>query len=435
VATNRVTESPSVCGISPSLLEEVAGRVEHDLLAGLVVRKLGKHDIRVTTRQRATLTKWIEQGANGEVPLPLAKRVVDDIALTFTPRDQRRLKGRMFSEMTDIVAEVTRTAAERMARPALRDTEEELIKATHRDARVVRGFERRLARTWNRPIELLEVQRHLACALGADINEELRRHLKRSDEPLVDVLTSLHARACQIAGEVLALLQAGYAEGAIARWRSLHETSVVLQFIDRHGVETARRYLEHEAVESWNGATEYVAHCGRLGFETIDDKELPRIKAARDAAVKKYGQSFGSPYGWAAHALNRGGRLVFADVEKGLGLEHWRPFYRLASHPIHANPKSVKHKLGLIDGASPCLPSGPSNYGLADPGQNTGLTLAQATAVMIARAPTSGRLLAMLVMRELAAKIARAFVAVQHRMERREARFSAREKLPEEQIP
>jgi hypothetical protein len=435
MVTNRKADRPLSCGIPLSLLEKVAGHLEYDLLADLLTRKLGRYGIRVTTRQRARLAKWLEQGAKGEVPLPQAKRFAENVRLTFTPRDQRRLKGRMFGEMTEIVAEVTRTAAERTARPALRDTEEELIKAVHRDARSLRGFEARLARTWKRPLELLEVQRHLACSLGAAINEELRRHLKRSDEPLVDVLTSLHARACQIAGEVLVLLRAGYAEGAIARWRSLHEGSIVMQFIDRHGAETAKRYLEHEAVESWKGATEYVAHCGRLGFETIDDKELPRIKAAHDAAVEKYGPPFRSSYGWAAHALKLTKRVTFEDVEKCLGLEHWRPFYRLASHPIHANPKSVKQRLGLIDGVSPCLASGPSNYGLADPGQNTGLTLAQATAVMIARAPTSERLLAMFVMRELSAKIARAFVAVQRRIERREARLSTRENLPEEKTP
>jgi hypothetical protein len=436
MTTNGDTDSPSSCGVPLSLLEKVAGRLEFELLSDLLIRKLGKQGIGVTTRQRTRLTKWLEQGAKGEVPLPQAKRVADDVKLTFTSRDERRLKGRLLREMAGIVAEVTHTAAERMARPALRDTQRELLQAARREARAVRGFEKRLARTWNGPIELLEVQRHLACGLGAEINEELRRHFKRSEEPLVDVLTSLHARACQIAGEVLVLLRSGYAEGAIARWRSLHEASVVLQFIDRHGVETAKCYLEHEAIESWKGATEYVAHCGRLGFESIDDKELPRIKAAHDAAVEKYGAPFRSSYGWAAHALKLEKRVTFEDVEKGLGLEHWRPFYRLASHPIHANPKSVRHRLGLIDGTSPCLPAGPSNYGLADPGQNTGLSLAQATSVLIARAnPTPGRLLAMFVMRELAAKIARAFVAVQRRMEQRDARLRAREKLAKEKTP
>jgi hypothetical protein len=104
MTTNRQTDSPSSCGIPLSLLEKVAERLEHELLSDLLIRKLGKHGIGVTTRQRTRLTKWLEQGANGELPLPQAKRVADDVKLTFTPRDQRRLKGRMFGEMTEILA-------------------------------------------------------------------------------------------------------------------------------------------------------------------------------------------------------------------------------------------------------------------------------------------------------------------------------------------
>jgi len=362
-------------------------------------------------------------------PLAIAANVVGELL----ERDPSTLVNPPYHDEATIVSDLTaarfqRVQIERMTRPALMKTERELLNATRRDARSLRGFEQRLWRTWKMPLELLEIQRHLALTLGAEINDELRRCSRREDQPLINVLTSLHARACQVAGEVLVLLRSGYAEGAIARWRSLHEASVVMQFVDKYGSETARRYLEHEAIESWKGAQEYTAHCDRLSFESIDEKELRQIQAAHDAAVKKYGPSFKSAYGWAAQALKlKKERVSFEDVEKGAGMEHWRPFYRLASHPIHANPKSVGHRLGLIDGAHRCLPAGPSNYGLADPGQNTGLTLAQATSVLIVRAATPDRVLAMSIMRELAAKIARTFVAVQRRIERRDAALTTGE--------
>jgi len=69
---------------------------------------------------------------------------------------------------------------------------------------------------------------------------------------------------------------------------------------------------------------------------------------------------------------------------------------------------------------------GPSNYGLADPGQNTGLSIAQVTALVIEKAPTFERLLVMYVMEELAGQIAHAFVDVQRRIERREVKVRAK---------
>jgi hypothetical protein len=348
-----------------------------------------------------------------------------NLTISVNARDERRLKGQMVGRAVAAVTETMATVAKRMARPALRDLKPELLRAAHQDDRFLRGFERRLARTWKRGFELLEVQLYLAKSTAAEINDELRRRATKVKMPIIEVLTSLHARACQIASEVLVLLRAGYPEGAISRWRSLHEVSIVLHFIDGHGVETARRYLAHDAVESWKGAKEYSEHCGELGFEPIDPAEFAEVKKAYEAAVKKYGPEFNASYGWAARDLGSKKAPKFEDVTKGAGFAHWRPLYRLASHPVHANPKSVKHRLGIIEGGPRCLPVGPTNYGLADPGQNTGLSLLQTTAVLIGHAPTVERLLVREVMRELAHRIANAFVKAQFRIEGREMKFRA----------
>jgi hypothetical protein len=62
-----------------------------------------------------------------------------------------------------------------------------------------------------------------------------------------------------------------------------------------------------------------------------------------------------------------------------------RPHYRMASHGVHANPKSItftpdlpeaEHGLALLTGASPA--------GLADPGHGTLISLTQVTATVLA---------------------------------------------------
>ncbi len=66
----------------------------------------------------------------------------------------------------------------------------------------------------------------------------------------------------------------------------------------------------------------------------------------------------------------------FYTLEAAVGIEHLRPYYRMASHNVHANPKGINFRLGLSDGTEMFL-SGPSNYGLSDPGQGIAITLGQ----------------------------------------------------------
>jgi hypothetical protein len=59
----------------------------------------------------------------------------------------------------------------------------------------------------------------------------------------------------------------------------------------------------------------------------------------------------------------------------------------MASHNIHANPKGVLLKLGLLE-ESQALLAGPSNAGLADPGDCAALSLTQVSTTLLLLRPT-----------------------------------------------
>jgi hypothetical protein len=84
-------------------------------------------------------------------------------------------------------------------------------------------------------------------------------------------------------------------------------------------------------------------------------------------------QPFRGDYGWAAGFLGNA-KPTFADLEDTVSLDHYRPFYGAASDSIHAGPKGLQAKLSSVH--EDLLLLGPSPYGLADPGQNTALSLA-----------------------------------------------------------
>ena len=127
----------------------------------------------------------------------------------------------------------------------------------------------------------------------------------------------------------------------MARWRALHEVVVVSLFIG-HDEDAAERYRLHEAVESLRAAHQYRKHTDRLGLEPLADVELAKLEADVAALKKRFGQDYSETYGWAAKKLQKPGRSVnLHRIEEAVELDHFRPYYRLASHSVHANPKGV----------------------------------------------------------------------------------------------
>lgn len=57
------------------------------------------------------------------------------------------------------------------------------------------------------------------------------------------------------------------------------------------------------------------------------------LKEAYDQAVQKYGSGFRNPYGWAAGASGKKSP-TFADIEHSVKLDHFRSYYKLASHGV-----------------------------------------------------------------------------------------------------
>jgi len=95
---------------------------------------------------------------------------------------------------------------------------------------------------------MFEAVLELSMQLGETYNRVHRRSAARRQDFVFEALTRLHARALLTASEVLALLRTGHASGANARWRTMHEISVVAQFLSKHGGPTAERYLLFDVV-------------------------------------------------------------------------------------------------------------------------------------------------------------------------------------------
>ncbi len=142
---------------------------------------------------------------------------------------------------------------------------------------------------WPRSMPLLEK----FIALAQDISTRFYYAYREGScghKSLFAVLHELQARACQVAGAILVLLKAGYADDAFARWRTLHEITVVSSFI--------LKYREQDA------AAKYWEH----GFSNLDNHK-----------------------GWAAEILGKKS-VGIAELERNADLNEMRKSYKAANY-------------------------------------------------------------------------------------------------------
>ena len=93
------------------------------------------------------------------------------------------------------------------------------------------------------------------------------------------------------------------------------------------------------------------------------------------------GVDFVKSYGWASNFLAPGKRN-FKGMEEQIHYSYMRPHYKWANNYVHGGSKGFLFKAGTFKQEHVML-AGPSNYGLADPGQNTAYSLFQTTLTLI----------------------------------------------------
>ncbi|MNI44912.1 hypothetical protein D3C73_993100 [compost metagenome] len=272
-------------------------------------------------------------------------------------------------------------------------------------------FETRLHRRWSKPINLLETLIVISSEGGEACFKTCSDKASDENNAVFEVLVKIHARACQISYEILCLLRGGFADGAMTRWRTLHELSVLANFISQNENEVAQMYLEYEYIERYYEMQEYIKHAPSLGYEELSNEEIKEITEIKNILIAKYGADYEKPFGWTMNVLPKKERN-FKGLEESIHLDHLRPFYKLACNYVHLGPKASSFSLGLMVGSN-LLIAGASNYGLADPGQNTSISLTQITTCLLIAYPSYQRLMIAKVMSLLVDEICESFVEVQ----------------------
>lgn len=231
------------------------------------------------------------------------------------------------------------------------------------------------------------------------VNQKSRRLIElvsdmdeKSENYQFDALIRLHVRASRVSREVVALLRAGFADGAMARWRTLHEIAAVATIIAEEGEVAGERYLKFKtAKDLFRVKTNYDDYFEELGFDEIPEAVVEELEEQTEQLVDKFGEDFDDFNGWATAFVDSDGRVTITDLIEEAGLEAFLPFYALACDSIHAGSKGTLFQMGLheedMGGEEEVLLAGRSDIGFTDPAQLTSIMLRETTEALRALVP------------------------------------------------
>ena len=343
-----------------------------------------------------------EDGDGGDV---LEFDTDEEIVLEFTDADTARAQEYV-DKISETIPELIQSVAEAAAATMLRRYERDW--AAWREATDIQmdQFRFNLQARWGKGFDALRMLIELSRDIGTDFHRRASRSQSRRRAHLNKALSYLHVRAIQIASEIMVLMENGYADGAMARWRTLHEVACVAMVLGDGGEALAERYLAHEIVEAKKGLWQYQQCHPKLGYAPFSKRAAARIERDYADAISSYGKDFGGDYGWvAAHLGNP--RPNFSNIEDAAGRAMMRSHYKMASHNVHASTKGIAYRLGSLNRQYAVI-AGASNVGFVEPGQNLALSLMHITMLLLPTSWTLDKIAQLMALNKLHARIPRA---------------------------
>ncbi len=291
---------------------------------------------------------------------------------------------------------ITETVKKTGAELAL-DIHRQILKRRSRVLRQLRrersDFCEQIADHWTLAIDALQCELESAIeARQSFLNRAMTATNHRGGKRMREVLLRLHARGCQIANEIVLLLSHGYADGAHARWRSLHEVACIAWFIESKGERTALRYMQHEAINRSKLAKSQADAWPEYARMRAVRKGLQNLQSESTKLAAKFGPRYGTDYGWSIpNFKGKSANFVptFRDIEEAVRFNVVRPHYVHANLNVHAGAFAMHYRLGLSSSSEdhPML-DGPSPFGLEDPGMLTANTLLMLSVPLLTSVPS-----------------------------------------------
>lgn len=369
-------------GSLEKLLQDKLKKVPRILFAKLLRSKLSEMGAPDNEEFVEALISHLESGSEDKFLWDDGDENEDySLSLDITEEDLAKLEDDFSNFMENDLKDIIVQSTEDAAQVVLQSLKEKWPKVDEYEKGAFFEFGDNLEKRWGGAFSSLRMLLAICREAGEEATVKSNQSGSKKDRTLRLVLLKLHARASQIGGEIVKLLGHGFADGAMARWRTLHELVVVASTLIDGGDDLARRYMDHEIIETKAELDEYQRCYQKLGLQPIEYRERKRIEREYERILGKYGKEFRTPYGWAASHLDHPRPLV-NDLARAVSYSHMYPYYKLASQNVHASSKRLFNSLSAMDGYDMMMHAGPSNAGIDEPAINTAHSLVQITSLL-----------------------------------------------------
>ena len=273
------------------------------------------------------------------------------------------------------------------------------------------GFAERNYRRWKTGFDKLYMLIVMSEELGQALDNAIRPNAAKNFK--FEAISHLYARGFLIAREILCLMKAGFPDGALGRWRTLHEVAIIATFLEKHEQIISERYLLSQSTQAYKAAAQYRDYEEIANLTPFGEEDFKKISVMRDMILAQHGKEMKNDWGWAASVFGKE-KPEFFDIEKNVGLDHWRPRYKWATqntHPSHRSPDTTlamceKNYEGIAFPAE-------SNSGMTDPAQMMAHSLVLVANAYVQLGPNTDRFIGLEAMKLLRDEIGETFVKLE----------------------
>lgn len=237
------------------------------------------------------------------------------------------------------------------------------------------AFLKRNRERWSLGFTKLHALRETCLQAGMNFQQQFIKLPEYETDELIGVFMRQHAHACRITGEIIHLLEGGYPDAALARWRTLYEMVVTCLVIKKCGRAAAIDYIKHGMVQMAEGVEEHRKTAADMGQETFSGQE------AEYYAQLKHSITQGNS-GWHWARKHTGCKKI-DKLREFVELDKWSYNYKLASRNVHADYYEMASLYAMREAKEDLLLCGPSNSGLTEPAHFTAIALAQITSIYL----------------------------------------------------
>lgn len=247
-------------------------------------------------------------------------------------------------EITEAVPQVVQTTLEKMADLIEDELLAQTIEHTEHLNKIQKLRVSTVEKLWGKAVDQLNMLRHLVIEWDGAASELKSGAYANSHTALA--LNSVILRAYNVVGEIIALARAGYADGALARWRSLHEICVIAIFLSKQSDKCAQMYLAHSIIDELR-LVESGDNNGTIGAKSVaDEKYLSSLKIQKRQLVEIFGPAFAKDLGWASVELGRT-KTTFRELESIVEMGILRQGYQHANSAIHGGALAALTRISL----------------------------------------------------------------------------------------